>query len=118
MSPVGATARAEPSAWSDPWWARRYGARRGRLPWAIGTAQAIRWFNWATDLREVLPLQPNGYARATWRGERTPSVAHRPEKRWLDYGARAWPEQKGGDVFEAYVLKFHGGDLWADDGSS
>lgn len=108
--PVEGPIRQEPEAWSDPWWVGRYGAARRSLRWAVSTKQAVNWYNWVTDIYSVLPREGNGYARATWRNERTPSVAYRDGKRWIDYGARAKPNQKGGDVFEAYVLKCYGGN--------
>ncbi len=97
----------EPDAWHDPEWMRRYGRDRHKLPWAISVRRAIEWYNWLHDVRSILPKEGNGYARATWRGERTPSVGYRPNNRWMDYGGNARDGQKGGDSFEAFVLKYH-----------
>ncbi len=92
----------EPEAWRDPEWLRRYGAARHSLPWAVLPKHAINWFNSLHEVRTILPKQPNGYALATWRSERTASVAYLPDNRWRDYGARR--TQPGGDAFEAYAL--------------
>ncbi len=100
----------EPEAWRDPEWMLRYEAVRHKLPWAITPKQAIEWYNWLHDVRGILPKEGNGYARATWRDERTPSVGYRPNNRWMDYGGRARDGQKGGDAFEAFVLKFYDGN--------
>ncbi len=96
----------EPEAWSDSEWIRRYGAARHSLPWAVLPRHAITWFNSLHDVRTILPRQSNGYALATWRGERTPSVAYLPDNRWRDNGGNR--TQPGGDAFEAYALVTYG----------
>jgi hypothetical protein len=51
---------------------------------------------------EILPLQPNGYAFAVWRGERTASVAYK-DGRWYDNGKHeGYPGS--GDEFDLWVL--------------
>jgi hypothetical protein len=51
---------------------------------------------------EILPLQPNGYAFAVWRGERSASVAYK-DGRWYDNGnTGAWVSS--GDAFDLWVL--------------
>jgi hypothetical protein len=107
---VSAPPRPEPEAWGHPWWAARYGRARRSLAWAICPPQAIRWYNSLHDIRGILPKEANGYARATWRDERTPSVGYRPGNRWMDYGRNARDGRKGGDAFEAFCLKYHDGD--------
>ncbi len=98
--------RTEPEAWRDPEWIRRYDAARHSLPWAVLPRQAINWINSLHDVRTILPKQPNGYAQAIWRGERTPSVAYLPDNRWRDYGGNR--TQPGGDAFEVYALVTYG----------
>lgn len=98
--------RPEPEAWRDPEWLAKYGAARRFLPWAALPKHAINWFNALNDVRTILPKQPNGYALAIWRGERTASVAYLPHNRWRDYGANR--TQPGGDAFEAYALVTYG----------
>jgi len=98
--------QTEPEAWRDAEWIRRYGAARHSLPWAILPKHAINWFNSLHDVRTILRKQPNGYALATWRGERTASVAYLPDNRWRDYGRNRI--QPGGDAFEAYALVTYG----------
>ncbi|MDP9352213.1 MAG: hypothetical protein M3P51_11800 [Chloroflexota bacterium] len=98
--------QGEPEAWRDLEWIRRYGAARHSLPWAVLPKHAINWFNSLHDVRTILPKQSNGYALATWRGERTASVAYLPDNRWRDYGGNR--TQPGGDAFEAYALVTYG----------
>ena len=54
-------------------------------------------------MRELLPKCRNGYARATWRGECTPSVGYLPNNAWIDYGrgGQAGGGRDGGDAFDA-----------------
>ena len=84
----------------------RYGRSRSSIVWAVLARCAIAWFDALHDVRAILPKEANGYARAVWRAERTPSVAYLPENRWRDYGARR--TQPGGDAFEAYALVTYG----------
>jgi hypothetical protein len=104
-TPVGAEDdHPAPAAWRDPAWLRRYGPHRDRLPFAVTAAEAIRWCNARHDVREILPKAANGYARATWRAERTPSIGYLPGNVWIDYGAgglRPDGRRDGGDAFEA-----------------
>lgn len=110
--PVDAAAhRPPPAAWNDPRWLARYGVARDSLPWAITEKQAIRWFNDTYDVRELLPKEGNGYARAAWRADDTPSIGYLPGNRWTDYGAGGRREDGrygGGDAFEAFALLRHG----------
>ncbi len=98
--------RPEPEAWHDPEWLAKYGSARRSLPWAVLPKHAINWFNSLNDVRTILPKAPNGYSLATWRSERTASVAYLPDNRWRDYGANR--NQAGGDAFEAYALVTYG----------
>ena len=104
LTPVTPTAApAEPAAWRDPRWLARYGHHRDRLPIAVTEKEAIAWYNARHDVRELLPKERNGYARATWRGERTPSIGYLPNNAWIDYGrgGQAGGGRDGGDAFDA-----------------
>lgn len=97
--------RSPPAAWSDPLWLAKYGRMKGRLLFAITEREAIAWCNARRDVRELLPQEANGYARAVWRGERTPSVGYLPNNCWIDYGAggrRADGRRDGGDAFDLF----------------
>jgi len=103
-TPIAPTATpSEPAAWHDPRWLARYSHNRHRLPFAVTEKEAIAWFNARHDVRELLPKEHNGYARATWRGERTPSVGYLPNNAWIDYGrgGQAGGRRDGGDAFDA-----------------
>ncbi|MDP9372718.1 MAG: hypothetical protein M3Q65_09760, partial [Chloroflexota bacterium] len=66
--------------------------------------QAIAWYNARHDVRELLPKERNGYARAHWRDEGTPSVRHLDGNAWVDYGNSPYArsgKKDGGDAFEA-----------------
>lgn len=111
-SPVESPAdRSQPAAATDPHWLRRYGAAMDALPYWITHEQAIRWYNDTHDVRELLPKESNGYARAVWRGDDTPSIGYLDGNRWADYGGegrRGDGRYGGGDAFEAYALIRHG----------
>lgn len=88
LTPVASPAAPpEPVAWRDPRWLARYGRNRDHLPFAVTEKEAIAWYNARHDVRELLPKERNGYARAVWRDERTPSVGYLPNNAWIDYGA-------------------------------
>jgi len=77
----------------------------GRLWFRWTPAQLVAWYNERTSLDELLPDERNGYGLASWRGERTASVAKRGN-RWTDFGAgarRADGTQDSGDAFELRV---------------
>src|SRR3989440_6735939 len=77
----------------------------GRLWFRWTPAELVAWYNERTSLNELLPDERNGYGLASWRGERTASVAKRGD-RWTDFGAgarRADGTQDSGDAFELRV---------------
>ncbi len=97
-------AHPPPVAWSDPVWLPKYGAAKEVLPFAITDKEAIAWCNARHDVRTLLPKEANGYARAVWRAERTPSIGYLPNNQWVDFGAggrRPDGRRDGGDAFEA-----------------
>jgi hypothetical protein len=74
------------------------------LPFAITDKEAIAWCNARHDVRTLLPKEANGYARAVWRAERTPSIGYLPNNQWVDFGAggrRPDGRRDGGDAFAA-----------------
>lgn len=94
----------EPAALGEPDWLARYGQCRHTLPFAILPREAIAWYNARHDIRQLLPKEANGYARASWRGERTPSVGYLANNAWIDYGDSPHAREgkkDGGDAFEA-----------------
>jgi hypothetical protein len=99
--------RSLPLAMSDPRWLATYGDRPPP-PWFAWTAgQAAAYFNARHEVAELLPLEGNGYARASWRGERTPSVRVYVDH-WLDYGAGGRRDDgtpDGGDALEAFCRR-------------
>jgi hypothetical protein len=69
-------------------------------------AQLARWYNAQTSVYDLLPAEKNGMGLASWRGERTASVAFRGDEAWVDFGAgarRADGKQDGGDALELAV---------------
>ncbi len=92
-----------PAAATDPQWQARTRGRHRAWRFWVTDKEAIAWFNARHDVRELLPTEANGYARATWRGERTPSVAYVAPNGWIDYGHSARPggRRDGGDAFDA-----------------
>ncbi len=92
-----------PAAATDAQWQTRTRGRHHTWHFWVTDKEAIAWFNARHDVRELLPTEANGYARATWRGERTPSVAYVAPNGWIDYGhsTRADGRRDGGDAFDA-----------------
>jgi len=91
----------------DLQWQARYGqSDEGKRLWfAFNPQYVAAWYNAHTDLSDLLPSERNGCGLATWRGERTASVAFRGDQ-WTDFGASARREdgtQDSGDALELQV---------------
>jgi hypothetical protein len=90
----------------DTQWCERYNTPEGKRLWFAWTpAQLAAWWNERHTIDELLPGGRNGYGLASWRGERTPSVARRGEQ-WTDFGAsarRADGNPDTGDALELHV---------------
>ncbi|MBV9690218.1 MAG: hypothetical protein JO202_10980 [Ktedonobacteraceae bacterium] len=93
-----------PQGGIDGHWLATYGNDNG-FWFAFTPAYVAAWYNRQHALDELLPSERNGYGLATWRGERTASVAKRGET-WTDFGAGARrPDgtHDGGDALELQV---------------
>ena len=66
--------RSLPAAFTDAKWLAKHSAERDTRYFAWTTAELIAYVNQRLDIGQVLPLEQNGYARASWRDERTPGV--------------------------------------------
>ena len=76
----------------DAHWQATYGKSPAsqHLWFAITPEHLIDRFNARHQVRDLLPLEPNGYGLARWRDERTTSVRlFVRENAWIDYGAGA-----------------------------
>jgi hypothetical protein len=75
----------------DSEWVARYDTPEGKRLWFSFTPQYVAaWWNERHSVDELLPSEKNGYGRASWRGERTASVAKdQSGERWADFGASA-----------------------------
>ena len=86
----------------DTVWLEKYG--KAKLWFAWTPAQLAEWYQHSTHITDLLPPEHNGNGLATWRGERTASVAYTPDGNgWVDFGAsarRADGKQDGGDCLE------------------
>lgn len=81
---------------------------KGRLWFEWGSASYLaRWYNERHSVDELLPSERNGFGLASWRGERTASVAKdKAGLRWADFGASARRPDGSpdtGDPFELLV---------------
>ncbi len=103
QAPADLAARPWPAAKDDPRWRATAAGRERGWPFWVTDREAITWYNARHDVRELLPKERNGYARATWRDERTPSIGYLPNNAWIDYGrgGRVGGSHDGGDAFEA-----------------
>jgi TOTE conflict system, Archaeo-Eukaryotic Primase domain len=94
--------RTMPGAGPDQHWQEKY----NRSLWFQFTpAQLATWYNARHQIEDLLPLEENGMALASWRDEQTASVGLR-EDGWVDFGAsarRADGKQDGGDALELIV---------------
>ncbi len=89
----------------DAHWHERYHTAEGARLWFAWTpAQLSAWWNERHDLDELLPSERNGYGLASWRGERTASVAKRGDQ-WADFGAAARQRDGSPDSGDALELQ-------------
>jgi transcription initiation factor TFIIIB Brf1 subunit/transcription initiation factor TFIIB len=95
--------RRRPAALDDTVWQGKYGATAATVWFAFVDAFAVTWFNERHRLTDTLDADAKGYARATWRDERTASVKVYADGSWRDYG-NAGDGPAHGDVLDAYCL--------------
>jgi hypothetical protein len=91
----------------DARWEQQYGQTpEGKRLWFAWTDEyLIARYNARTSPEDLIDTNRQGKALATWRGERTASVAIRGEQ-WTDFGASArHPDGSpdSGDAFELYI---------------
>src|SRR5207244_7541129 len=90
----------------DEEWKRKYDTPEGKKLWFAWTPQYLAdWYNSTHSVDELLPDERNGFGLASWRGERTASVAKHGEQ-WTDFGANARRgdgTQDSGDALELLV---------------
>ncbi len=91
----------------DARWEQQYGQTpEGKRLWFAWTEEyLIARYNASTRLEDLISVNRQGKALATWRGERTPSVAICGEQ-WTDFGAsarRTDGSQDSGDAFELSI---------------
>jgi predicted nucleic acid-binding Zn-ribbon protein len=88
----------------DSAWHAKYGGA-SRLWFAITDKQAAAYFNARTSIHDLLTLEANGYALATWRGERNASVKLYGDNTWADFGGdptRPDRQCDGGDALNLF----------------
>jgi uncharacterized Zn finger protein (UPF0148 family) len=86
-------------------WYAKYGNPEGQRLWFAWTPQYLAtWWNDRHSVDELLPSERNGYGLASWRGERTASVAKRGEQ-WADFGAGARQSDGSPDTGDALELQ-------------
>lgn len=88
----------------DSQWHVKYGQTdEGKRLWfAFTPAYVAAWYNARNKVHDLLTPESNGYGLASWRGERTASVAFRGDQ-WTDFGAsvrRSDGTQDSGDALE------------------
>ena len=92
----------EPTGGVDEAWLQKYARSNYWFAWT--PAQLAAWYNERTALSDLLPPERNGHGLASWRGERTPSVAYTKDGvGWVDFGASARRNDgkcDGGDSLE------------------
>jgi len=89
----------------DAQWDEHYNTEQGKRLWFRWSPHyLVAWWNERHDLDELLPSEHNGYGLASWRGERTASVAKRGE-RWADFGASARTADGNPDTGDALELQ-------------
>jgi hypothetical protein len=89
----------------DPQWQARYDTPEGKRFWfAFPPSYVAAWWNERHSVDELLPSERNGYGLASWRGERTASVAKDGE-RWADFGAAARRGDGSPDTGDALELQ-------------
>ncbi len=101
--PLATATRRRPAALDDAVWQAKYGATAATVWQAFDEAFAAAWFNERHRLTDILDANAKGYARATWRDERTASVKLYADGSWRDYG-NAGDGPAHGDVLDAYCL--------------
>jgi hypothetical protein len=102
IPPPGAP-HVEPIALQDPRWQAEYGDRSSTLWFCFTATQLAEWYGQHIRLQDILRVEDNGYGRADWRDERTPSVKLYPDGTWTDYGAgghRPNGKRDSGDALE------------------
>jgi hypothetical protein len=86
----------------DSHWQQKYSNKNLWFAWT--PAQLAEWYNNRTAITDQLPPERNGYGLASWRGERTASVAYTKDGLgWVDFGAGAQKpdgRRDGGDSLE------------------
>jgi DNA-binding transcriptional ArsR family regulator len=89
----------------DTQWHARYSTPEGQRLWFAWTPQYLAtWWNSRHSINDLLPSERNGYGLASWRGERTASVAKRGEQ-WTDFGASARQSNGSPDTGDALELQ-------------
>ncbi len=89
----------------DTQWRERYSTPEGQRLWFAWTPQYLAtWWNSRHSIDDLLPSERNGYGLASWRGERTASVAKRGEQ-WADFGASARQSDGSPDTGDALELQ-------------
>jgi len=88
----------------DSQWHTKYGQTdQGKRLWFVFTpAYVAAWYNARNNVNDLLTPESTGYGLASWRGERTASVAFRGDQ-WTDFGASAKRDdgtQDSGDALE------------------
>lgn len=91
----------------DPRWHERYNTPEGKHLWFGWThAYVAAWWNERHSVDELLDTDRKGYGLATWRGERTASVAiDKSGQHWTDFGAGARQSNGSPDSGDALELK-------------
>ncbi len=93
-----------PPSQVDAQWYARYNTPEGKRLWFAWTPHYLAaWYNERHSVDELLPGERNGYGLASWRGERTASVAKDGE-RWADFGASARQPDGSPDTGDALEL--------------
>ena len=88
----------------DTQWYERYNTPEGKRFWFHWTPQYLAaWWNDRHAIDELLPSERNGYGLASWRGERTASVAKRGAQ-WADFGSSARRDDGSPDTGDALEL--------------
>jgi DNA-binding transcriptional ArsR family regulator len=89
----------------DSQWYAKYNTPEGARLWFAWTPRYLAtWWNNRHSVDELLPSERNGYGLASWRSERTASVAKRGDQ-WADFGASARQSDGSPDTGDALELQ-------------